>query len=261
MSSVQGRFTSVDPDGIGAAITEPQSWNGYSYVGNRPTTLTDPDGLLWALNTRTGELKWYGAPEEFAEAYKADSGWTILDGKIFIATKSGVANGTDFKAGHKYYLDASGEAVDLGLNYDPVRDFANQMGLRAAATKQMIGIFGLGGAVIGATGGAGAYYLGFSFGAGVTTLGLGGATTVTTAGAVTVTFTSHGAIHALKEGLSQIAVESAIRTQVQAIAASATMTGQFWGKVVVQGVTIIYRAYTLADGTIKIGTYYDPTQK
>ena len=47
MSSKQGRFTSVDPDGIGAAISEPQSWNGYAYVGNRPTVITDPSGLLW----------------------------------------------------------------------------------------------------------------------------------------------------------------------------------------------------------------------
>ena len=187
MSSVQGRFTSVDPDGIGAAITEPQSWNGYSYVGNRPTTLTDPDGLLWAYNNQTGDLFWFGGTEEqFREIYKADKGWRILDGKIFIVTRSGVENGTDFKAGHQYYLDASGEAVDLGLNYDPVRDFANQMGLRAAATKQMILIFGGGSAAIGLTGGIGASYLGFSLSSGVITLGLSEAVPVATGAAAVI---------------------------------------------------------------------------
>lgn len=67
LSSVQGRFTSVDPDGVGAALIEPQSWNGYSYVGNRPTALTDPSGLKWYQHTNKNgktDLQWSdtGAP-------------------------------------------------------------------------------------------------------------------------------------------------------------------------------------------------------
>ena len=57
-ASVQGRFTSVDPDGIGAAKAEPQSWNGYSYVGNHPTTMTDSSGLRWFYNTITKDYGW-----------------------------------------------------------------------------------------------------------------------------------------------------------------------------------------------------------
>jgi RHS repeat-associated protein len=45
-SSVQGRFTSVDPLGRSATITNPQSFNRYSYVLNSPTNLTDPLGLM-----------------------------------------------------------------------------------------------------------------------------------------------------------------------------------------------------------------------
>jgi len=45
-SSTQGRFTSVDPDNYQARrdLTDPQSWNAYSYVNNNPLTRTDPNG-------------------------------------------------------------------------------------------------------------------------------------------------------------------------------------------------------------------------
>ena len=44
-SSVQGRFTSVDPLGRSATITNPQSFNRYSYVLNTPLTAVDPTGM------------------------------------------------------------------------------------------------------------------------------------------------------------------------------------------------------------------------
>jgi RHS repeat-associated protein len=44
----QGRFTQVDPIGMAAAtLTDPQSLNMYSYVGNDPINRVDPDGLFW----------------------------------------------------------------------------------------------------------------------------------------------------------------------------------------------------------------------
>lgn len=46
MSSAQGRFTTPDPGGAGASLFNPQSWNGYSYVNNRPLTHIDPDGEI-----------------------------------------------------------------------------------------------------------------------------------------------------------------------------------------------------------------------
>lgn len=46
--SRQGRFTQPDPLGIAAAsLTDPQSLNMYSYVGNDPVNRIDPDGQFW----------------------------------------------------------------------------------------------------------------------------------------------------------------------------------------------------------------------
>ncbi|MFN7542627.1 MAG: RHS repeat-associated core domain-containing protein [Acidobacteriota bacterium] len=51
LSSAQGRFTSPDPVNHPAAsknpsafLMNPQRWNGYSYVGNNPLRMVDPDG-------------------------------------------------------------------------------------------------------------------------------------------------------------------------------------------------------------------------
>ena len=45
----QGRFVSPDPGNAGADMTNPQTWNGYSYTGNNPLNITDPSGLgFWS---------------------------------------------------------------------------------------------------------------------------------------------------------------------------------------------------------------------
>jgi RHS repeat-associated protein len=45
-SSTQGRFTSIDPENHQAKrdLTDPQSWNAYSYVNNNPLVRTDSSG-------------------------------------------------------------------------------------------------------------------------------------------------------------------------------------------------------------------------
>jgi RHS repeat-associated protein len=45
MNAMQGRFLSPDPSNAGANPLDPQTWNAYSYVRNRPTALTDPSGM------------------------------------------------------------------------------------------------------------------------------------------------------------------------------------------------------------------------
>jgi len=52
-SSLQGRFTSVDPLMASATTGDPQSWNRFTYALNNPLRYTDPDGLqgidAWSL--------------------------------------------------------------------------------------------------------------------------------------------------------------------------------------------------------------------
>jgi len=45
-SGAQGRFQSPDPANAGADPSNPQSWNGYSYVANNPLSYTDPSGMF-----------------------------------------------------------------------------------------------------------------------------------------------------------------------------------------------------------------------
>jgi len=70
-----------------------------------------------------------------------------------------------------------------------------------------------------------------------------------------VTF-GHGARHLAGTGLSRKAVESALRVEVNAIKSKASSIGSFWGRIGIGGKTIEYRAFTLPDGSIHIGTYY-----
>jgi RHS repeat-associated protein len=44
-ASTQGRFISVDPLGSSAIVSDPQSFNRYTYVLNNPLKYIDPDGL------------------------------------------------------------------------------------------------------------------------------------------------------------------------------------------------------------------------
>jgi RHS repeat-associated protein len=117
-ASIQGRFTSVDPDGIGAAISEPQSWNGYAYCGNRPTTLTDSSGLLWVYNENNGNLYYSDlTSEQWQAKYGNLKHWKIVDGAKFTPSKSGwTSNGVYLLAGASYTLNSSGSATNNHTN-------------------------------------------------------------------------------------------------------------------------------------------------
>ena len=59
LSDIQGRWLSPDPAGLAAVdLTNPQTWNRYAYVGNKPMTATDPLGLFIAVcrPARGGDL-------------------------------------------------------------------------------------------------------------------------------------------------------------------------------------------------------------
>ena len=53
-ANVQGRFTSVDPEGASADIGDPQSWNAYTYARNNPLLYVDPDGRTYLIKHADG---------------------------------------------------------------------------------------------------------------------------------------------------------------------------------------------------------------
>ena len=52
-SASLGRFRAVDP-GDDTALEDPQSWNKYAYVRNRPTIGRDPDGREFIIDNEAG---------------------------------------------------------------------------------------------------------------------------------------------------------------------------------------------------------------
>ena len=177
MSSIQGRFTGVDPDNAGAVFDDPQSWNGYVYVGNHPTTTTDPSGLVWAWHSGSRNLHWFDTRGEYQDkADKEPGNWQIVDGQDFFVTRSGAPNNPyhDYlRSGHRYTLYADGAVFDATAPYyNAAGALARQMQLRATATKQALIvpaiISSLPVAIIFGGEAAAAYM----YGTGITTLGL-----------------------------------------------------------------------------------------
>ena len=74
-----------------------------------------------------------------------------------------------------------------------------------------------------------------------------------------ITFkTGHVSQHLKDLGLTAEKVEAAIGAEVKAVAEAAEKTGEFIGRVTVDGKIVEFRAFTLPDGTINVGTYYPP---
>jgi RHS repeat-associated protein len=74
-SSSQGRFTSPDPGNAGTKLSDPQSWNGYTYSLNNPLRYVDPNGLRWAQVTGAGVITY----QWFDDQTRDDNGQTEYD--------------------------------------------------------------------------------------------------------------------------------------------------------------------------------------
>lgn len=72
-----------------------------------------------------------------------------------------------------------------------------------------------------------------------------------------IIFDGHGSRH-LPPGLNAADVEAAIAQDIPLAIKNASSIADFWGKVVVQGETIIYRASPRPNGVINVGTYHPP---
>ncbi|MCX6620774.1 MAG: hypothetical protein NTY38_06785 [Acidobacteria bacterium] len=81
-SSAQGRFTTPDPLMASARVSNPQSWNRYSYSFNNPLRFTDPTGMYTCEGTK----------DQCAEFEKSRAG--LLKSKDADARRAGTAYGT-----------------------------------------------------------------------------------------------------------------------------------------------------------------------
>ena len=67
---------------------------------------------------------------------------------------------------------------------------------------------------------------------------------------------AHALPHIIAIGIPPDRIEESIELQVSGDCSDASSTGSFWGRLVMDGVLIEYRAYTLPDRSINVGTYY-----
>jgi RHS repeat-associated protein len=69
-NQTQGRWLTPDPAGLAAVnITNPQTWNRYAYVGNTPTSFTDPSGLVSMPNVGTYAETGGGSYNAWADSF------------------------------------------------------------------------------------------------------------------------------------------------------------------------------------------------
>jgi RHS repeat-associated protein len=147
-SSSQGRFMQPDPSPMGVAVADPQSWNLYSYVRNRPTRSVDVGGN-WATDVHAeivtfalqgylsaGELQelvnrqyvmdsdqsdqsrhFMQNPGEHDASKASNDAWTFVADNMNTASANVGANGQLNSTG----LDALGDAIHT------VEDFTSPM--------------------------------------------------------------------------------------------------------------------------------------
>lgn len=165
-SSVQGRFTGVDPEQEGARKEDPQSWNGYEYARNNPLRYTDPDGRAYLVCDSNGKHCQQLSDEEFYAARKNDT----KNGFIYTGSRDFFEDGAIKTSGGvvvSRYVQTSID-TDSAAGEQRAKIFALRQ-QTAPIGKGVAAFFGIS-LVAGGTAGGFVYALGAS--PGVTTLGL-----------------------------------------------------------------------------------------
>lgn len=260
----------LTPDTVVPDLRLPALWNLYAYSGNDPINMLDPDGFM-PISQRVG-LNYH----KDVDLGSNGRGWRNV-AEIAISgtltTGGPLVDSTARTFGIEAAVDGAAVSMDL----------RNSFAERLWGATEAVGIGTLvvaGGAVVEATGewlvltaerAAGS----ISQGARAAVSGLARLTSGSAellpetargaarfgeeaaAGLRQVTIkAAHGARHLEGTGLTSEAAESAIAKHVQQAVKEASETGAFWGRVTVEGRVIEYRAFTLPDGTINVGTYY-----
>jgi hypothetical protein len=143
---MMGTLTSTNfpPPGHPPAATDPQSWNGYAYAGNNPTSNADPDGLDYHVcinNDQGGQnCTTIGNDAVFLDEVKNSPGVSLQDGKIF-------ANGQDIGT-YEHFIGPGNEGTSEDTILAPTVFFAAAgavQGLFRAGTALVEDLLGVGG--------------------------------------------------------------------------------------------------------------------
>jgi RHS repeat-associated protein len=202
--------------------------SGYVYANNNPVNLVDPSGLVsvctdWRDGVCNGTTN---IPDAFGGLYYIAEDYATEEGEQYRVVISG----------------SSGDVADV-LVLSPNPGWHSITDDPEAAAS-----------------------LGFGFKPGCGMLSFGGGNSISSdcvggggggPSGPTITF-GHGARHLAGTNLSQSVVENAIINDIRFSVSGASMTGSFWGRIVVSGRVIIYRAHTLPNGMINVGTYVLP---
>ncbi|MEK6303638.1 MAG: RHS repeat-associated core domain-containing protein, partial [Acidobacteriota bacterium] len=126
-SSAQGRFTSVDPENAAAALTDPQSWNGYVYARNNPLFFVDPNGETYVVSGAEG------SGTLIDEVFLSEKKY--FEGQGFIFT----GNGTFFESGNIISPDGKVIATYRQISIDDkLQRFAFEMSRHSDASLEAI---------------------------------------------------------------------------------------------------------------------------
>lgn len=127
--SSQGRFISPDPLLSSSRSLQPQSWNKYSYVINRPLSLVDPNGLDWGQwdDGKKTHYHWFDGKigKYNGHAYSAVPE-LAKGGSSLSFTDSNGLNVTLRNDPRHYYTAIGGGAPQPVVN--PAQDQLNQLG-------------------------------------------------------------------------------------------------------------------------------------
>lgn len=105
------RFYSPDPGNASAVPEDPQSWNGYSYVGNNPSTRTDPDGENYQVCDSKGNNCADLTDQQYEDYREQNQNQTVTaSGDIYQINP----NGSTTKVGHEtYYNEKDVQAAQM----------------------------------------------------------------------------------------------------------------------------------------------------
>jgi RHS repeat-associated protein len=281
--NLSGRWTSPDPYLGSMSIGDPQSTNRYAYVQNDPVNFIDPTGLdlidepHWTDFCFSAAYHGCGSGNQmaaFADAFMTfmtfGPAFWDLPGNNNEAARGEFLYEVGMYIPHEAHYIGAFSWGWTDLSHEPFPSYTYSF--REERLRNLIywgGTFAFDnggvirdvyGRIIGERGldmhpVIDPVWIVAGLASGIVRSGMRGAAAGGAARQVTLQ-TEHIMGHFVGTGLTEAQVNFALRQAVQVATRGATSTGSFWGRVSIRGVLIEYRAFTLPNGVVNIGTAY-----